>query len=139
MKKNLFLLLTCYWYSLNMSADNLPMKNDVIWFDKPIPSSVPPVWEYFDNLIVAGAKAQKNKDIYWENLSLPIGNGNIGANIMGSVETERITFNEKTLWRGGPNNKKGADYYSLQVALLGSKDTHFCIGSQKYLPTFSLI
>lgn len=111
MKKNLFLLLTCSWYSLNMSADNLPMKNDVIWFDKPIPSSVPPVWEYFDNLIVAGAKAQKNKDIYWENLSLPIGNGNIGANIMGSVETERITFNEKTLWRGGPNNKKGADYY----------------------------
>ena len=37
------------------------MKNDVIWFDKPILSSVPPVWEYFDNLIVAGAKAQKIK------------------------------------------------------------------------------
>lgn len=33
------------------------------------------------------------------------------ANIMGSVEAERITFNEKTLWRGGPNTAKGADYY----------------------------
>ena len=30
---------------------------------------------------------------------------------MGSVEAERITFNEKTLWRGGPNTAKGADYY----------------------------
>lgn len=68
MKKNLFLLLTCSWYSLNMSADNLPMKNDVIWFDKPIPSSVPPVWEYFDNLIVAGAKAQKIKIFIGKNL-----------------------------------------------------------------------
>ena len=30
---------------------------------------------------------------------------------MGSIEAERITFNEKTLWRGGPNTAKGADYY----------------------------
>lgn len=27
------------------------------------------------------------------------------------MEAERITFNEKTLWRGGPNTAKGADYY----------------------------
>lgn len=47
----------------------------------------------------------------WESQSLPIGNGNIGANIIGSVETEHITFNEKTLWLGGPNTAKGADYY----------------------------
>lgn len=40
-----------------------------------------------------------------------IGNGSLGANIMGSIKTERITLNEKTLWRGGPNNSKGADYY----------------------------
>ena len=47
----------------------------------------------------------------WERVSLPIGNGNLGANIMGSIEAERITFNEKSLWRGGPNTAKGADYY----------------------------
>ena len=47
----------------------------------------------------------------WESQSLPIGNGSLGANIMGSVETECITFNEKTLWRGGPNTSKGAAYY----------------------------
>lgn len=47
----------------------------------------------------------------WESRSLPIGNGSLGANIIGSVDTERITFNEKTLWRGGPNTAKGAEYY----------------------------
>lgn len=47
----------------------------------------------------------------WESQSLPIGNGSLGANIIGSVDTERITFNEKTLWRGGPNTAKGAGYY----------------------------
>ena len=30
---------------------------------------------------------------------------------MGSIEAERITFNEKTLWRGGPNTSAGADAY----------------------------
>ncbi len=52
-----------------------------------------------------------NYDQEWESQSLPIGNGSIGANIMGSVEAERITFNEKTLWRGGPNTSGGAEYY----------------------------
>lgn len=47
----------------------------------------------------------------WESQSLPIGNGSLGANIIGSVDTERITFNEKTLWRDGPNTAKGAEYY----------------------------
>lgn len=47
----------------------------------------------------------------WKSQSLPIGNGSLGANIIGSVDTERITFNEKTLWRGGPNTAKGAEYY----------------------------
>lgn len=35
----------------------------------------------------------------------------MGANILGSVAAERITLNEKTLWRGGPNTSGGADYY----------------------------
>ena len=53
----------------------------------------------------------RNPDANWESQSLPIGNGSIGANIMGSIEAERITFNEKTLWRGGPNTSRGADAY----------------------------
>lgn len=37
--------------------------------------------------------------------------GKLGANILGSVAAERITLNEKTLWKGGPNTAGGADYY----------------------------
>ena len=50
-------------------------------------------------------------DKAWENNSLPIGNGSLGGNVMGSIAAERITLNEKTLWRGGPNTEKGAAYY----------------------------
>jgi alpha-L-fucosidase 2 len=38
----------------------------------------------------------------WENWSLPIGNGGLGATVFGGVESERLQFNEKSLWTGGP-------------------------------------
>ena len=38
----------------------------------------------------------------WEYESLPIGNGAMGASVFGEVRTERLLFNEKTLWSGGP-------------------------------------
>ncbi|MGU8882150.1 glycosyl hydrolase family 95 catalytic domain-containing protein [Clostridium perfringens] len=52
----------------------------------------------------------------WENQALPIGNGYMGGMIFGSVSSERIQYNEKTLWSGGPGawedynggNKEGA-------------------------------
>ena len=38
----------------------------------------------------------------WEEEALPIGNGSLGAKIFGLIGTERIQFNEKSLWSGGP-------------------------------------
>lgn len=38
----------------------------------------------------------------WEKQALPIGNGYMGAKIFGGVRRERVQFNEKTLWSGGP-------------------------------------
>jgi alpha-L-fucosidase 2 len=38
----------------------------------------------------------------WESRSLPIGNGAMGATVFGGVTQERVQFNEKTLWTGGP-------------------------------------
>ena len=55
---------------------------------------------------VAAGDAAINPDPEWESQSIPLGNGSIGANVMGSVAAERITLNEKTLWRGGPNAGK---------------------------------
>ncbi len=38
----------------------------------------------------------------WEDEALPIGNGSLGAKVFGLVGAERIQFNEKSLWSGGP-------------------------------------
>lgn len=89
-----------------------------IWFDTPNTlqgraiwyGSRPDLWKGESKPESAGDTA-RNPDANWESQSLPIGNGSIGANIMGSIEAERITFNEKTLWRGGPNTSKGAEAY----------------------------
>ena len=43
----------------------------------------------------------------WETQALPIGNGFMGGMIYGTVPTERIQFNDKTLWSGGPGSKEG--------------------------------
>ncbi|UED87751.1 glycoside hydrolase family 95 protein [Streptomyces profundus] len=40
----------------------------------------------------------------WESETLPIGNGALGAAIYGGVAAERLQFNEKTLWTGGPGS-----------------------------------
>ena len=50
-------------------------------------------------------------DPEWESQSLPLGNGSIGANVLGSIQAERITLNEKSLWRGGPGTSGGAAHY----------------------------
>ena len=88
------------------------------WFDTPVTlrgqaiwyGGNPDMWKGENKPESAGDTA-KNPDSDWESQSLPIGNGSLGANILGSVEAERITFNEKTLWRGGPNTSAGAANY----------------------------
>ena len=70
-----------------------------IWFDTP------------NNLDGRASWYSPATDKAWENNSLPIGNGSLGGNVMGSIAAERITLNEKTLWRGGPKTEKGAAYY----------------------------
>lgn len=50
-------------------------------------------------------------DPQWERRSLPIGNGNIGASLFGSLATERLSLNEITLWNGGPGTSKGPAHY----------------------------
>lgn len=90
-----------------------------VWFDTPNSLSGQQVWRKapasaFDEAgkPVRAGDSSTNPDPEWERRSLPLGNGSIGCNVMGSVKTERYTLNEKTLWRGGPNTAKGAaDYW----------------------------
>ena len=81
-----------------------------VWFNQPNDTSGMAVWRASESLTNAGDGA-RNPDRQWESRSLPLGNGSLGASVMGSVNVERITLNEKTLWRGGPNTAKGAAYY----------------------------
>ncbi len=108
-------LLLC---TLGLQAQSDYIHGLSVWFDQPTTlngrcvwyGGRPDLWVGRDKPEWAGEGAY-NPDQEWESQSLPIGNGSIGANIMGSVEAERITLNEKTLWRGGPNTEKGAEYY----------------------------
>ena len=46
----------------------------------------------------------------WEREGLPIGNGAMGAVLMGGVAVDDIQFNEKSLWTGGPGSAEGYDF-----------------------------
>ncbi|WP_286031779.1 glycoside hydrolase N-terminal domain-containing protein [Phocaeicola coprophilus] len=99
------------WASCALPGSLFAQKSgQVIWFDTPNPSVSVPVWGDGEVPVTAGSFGA-NKDRAWEHTSLPVGNGSIGANIMGSVSVERFTFNEKTLWRGGPRTVKNAASY----------------------------
>lgn len=68
----------------------------VLWYDKSV--------SQMKNGLSGGGTGYGNQDDNaWQQLSLPIGNGDLGANVFGDVETERLSFNEKTLWTGGPS------------------------------------
>ena len=111
MKKNYLLFISLLFFlSATHAADTDYTQGLSIWFDTPVTLQGRAIWNNGSPYRLKGETAQ-NPDVEWESQSLPIGNGNIGANIMGSVEAERITFNEKTLWCGGPNTAKGAEYY----------------------------
>ena len=117
MKKIYFFIIATI-VTITIYAQTDYTKGLSVWFDKPTTlqgnnvwyGGRPHLWKGKSKPEWAG-EAGANADQEWESKSLPIGNGSIGANIMGSIEAERITFNEKTLWRGGPNTKGGADYY----------------------------
>ena len=98
--KNIHLYFLGILFSTSLQAQTTDYTKGLsIWFDTP------------NNLDGYASWYTPSSDRQWENSSLPIGNGSIGGNIMGSIAAERITLNEKTLWRGGPNTSKGADYY----------------------------
>ncbi|MGL4736014.1 MAG: glycoside hydrolase family 95 protein [Cellulosilyticaceae bacterium] len=44
----------------------------------------------------------------WEE-GMPIGNGRLGAMILGNVQEEKIPLNEESIWYGGPKNRVNPD------------------------------
>lgn len=54
----------------------------------------------------------------WMEYALPMGNGQIGATIVGGVQNDEIQFNEKTLWEGNNNNSSNQGYFQNFGAIL---------------------
>ncbi|MGL5380469.1 glycoside hydrolase family 95 protein, partial [Clostridium sp.] len=72
----------------NVEESNIEKdKSLTLWYDEPAPISG-------DNRML-------------ESKLLPLGNGTLGSSVFGGVEKERIHFNDKTLWTGGPDNPDG--------------------------------
>lgn len=128
-------IIACLLCTLAILAQTDYTSGQAIWFDQPTTldgravwyGGRPDLWQGKGMPEWAGEGAY-NPDQEWESKSLPIGNGSIGANIMGSLEAERITFNEKTLWRGGPNTAGGAEYYWN----VNKKSAHLHDGNHAY-------
>lgn len=98
--KTHYLTLFAILLALNVQAQATDLTRGLsIWFDTPNTLNGRQSWY------------NSTDDKEWENCSLPIGNGSFGGNILGSVAAERITLNEKSLWRGGPNTPEGASAY----------------------------
>lgn len=69
-----------------------------LWYDEPASST--------------------NSSDTWQEATLPIGNGILGANIYGELAQEHLTLNEETLWSGGRgsvNNYNGGNPSTSKV------------------------
>lgn len=65
-----------------------------LWYDKPASAG--------ENIL----DVSENENNLWQQHTLPIGNGDLGANVYGEILQEHLTFNEKTLWIGGPSDRR---------------------------------
>ncbi|MBC7887861.1 MAG: glycoside hydrolase family 95 protein [Ferruginibacter sp.] len=71
-----------------------PKKQYKLWYDKPAPDL--PI-NNLDSLNLKALVEATPIDPAWENWSLPIGNGYLGASVFGRTVTERIQLTENSL------------------------------------------
>ena len=74
-----------------------------LWYDEPASST--------------------NSSDTWQEATLPIGNGILGANVYGELAQEHLTLNEETLWSGGRgsvNNYNGGNPSTSKVETYNS-------------------
>lgn len=69
-----------------------------LWYDEPASKG--------KNILNGGSFGTTEEDNTWQQHTLPIGNSFMGANVYGEIGEERLTFNQKTLWNGGPSTSR---------------------------------
>lgn len=117
MNRTLLTTVSLFWTLLPLAAGNVGDGGRIrheIRFDTPTSLREHPIWTAKakdSKMIFSGGSKATSEDPEWESQSLPLGNGSIGASVLGSIQAERITLNEKSLWRGGPGTSGGAAHY----------------------------
>ena len=103
---------------LKVNTNQIPLK---LWYDEEAP---------FINEGSEKATMMAGQDIGWQNWSLPLGNGFVGANVFGRTETERIQITEKTLanpWQL-PKTVNGSTSYPEVAGLNNFSETYIDFG-----------
>ena len=103
---------------LKVNTNKMPLK---LWYDEEAP---------FINEGSEKATMMAGQDIGWQNWSLPLGNGFVGANVFGRTETERIQITEKTLanpWQL-PKTVNGSTSYPEVAGLNNFSETYIDFG-----------
>lgn len=77
-----------------------------LWYNAPVPNT---------GIVIPTGESDRPLDLDWENWSLPIGNGYMGASIFGRTDSERLQITDKTLYIKGlwnsETNTSFADIY----------------------------
>lgn len=94
---NVFLLLLLALYMPIMAQNNFIentnfQKQYKLWYDEPAPNG---------GGVIPVDESDRPIDVDWENWSLPIGNGYMGACIFGRTDSERLQITDKTLYIKG--------------------------------------
>ena len=69
-----------------------------LWYDEPASQG--------QNVPSSDGFGTTEEDNRWQQQTLPIGNSFMGANVYGEINNEKLTFNQKTLWNGGPSSRR---------------------------------
>ena len=94
------------------ALDGNPLR---LWYDEPASRGT--------NILSAGQNySDADGSNTWQQQTLPIGNGDMGANVYGEIVSEHLTFNEKTLWTGGPSESR-SDYMGGNLEYKGQNGT----------------
>ncbi|WP_461810361.1 glycosyl hydrolase family 95 catalytic domain-containing protein [Faecalimonas sp.] len=96
----LTLTATSIPFSMQTEAKETPSDKSGLrlWYDEPASKGT--------NILSGGSFGTTPEDNTWQQQTLPIGNSFMGANVYGEIGKERLTFNQKTLWNGGPSTQR---------------------------------
>lgn len=67
----------------------------------------------------SAAKNLRTLDTIWSKEVFPIGNGRLGCTVFGTTDTERIQFNEDSLWVGNEHRTGGYQPFGDVYVKLG--------------------